>query len=104
MPAGRGRCQREAVLRMTSGPVAAGREPRPRAFANALLAGAEPAWLLAPDGSPRAAVDTPLADTLLRLGAANITSFHALPLSRSRSIEGSSLRDTYMALLGASYL
>jgi hypothetical protein len=52
---------------MTSGPVAAGREPRPPAFANLLLAGAEPTRILAPDGSPRGGADTPLADTLLRL-------------------------------------
>jgi arginine/lysine/ornithine decarboxylase len=48
--------------------------------------------------------DTPLANALLSLSESNISSFHALPLSRGRSISASSLSNKYHRLLGENYL
>jgi arginine/lysine/ornithine decarboxylase len=47
---------------------------------------------------------TPLCDRLLALRSRDIASFHALPLSRGRSIQGSSLKDLYAAVIGESLL
>jgi arginine/lysine/ornithine decarboxylase len=47
---------------------------------------------------------TPICDKLLELGDRDLVSFHALPLTRLRSVRASRLQDSYERLLGGALL
>jgi arginine/lysine/ornithine decarboxylase len=48
--------------------------------------------------------ETPICDKLLELGGRDVVSFHALPLSKLRSVESSPLRGKYESLFGTEVL
>jgi arginine/lysine/ornithine decarboxylase len=56
------------------------------------------------DGDQRALAATPICDKLQELASRDVVSFHALPLSKMRSVESSSLRGRYEEILGAQIL
>jgi arginine/lysine/ornithine decarboxylase len=55
-------------------------------------------------GGQLAASETPICDRLLELGGRDVVSFHALPLSRSRSVRSSRLRGKFESLFGEALL
>jgi arginine/lysine/ornithine decarboxylase len=56
------------------------------------------------DGDQQALAATPICDKLLELGSRDVVSFHALPLSKMRSVEASSLRGRYEEIFGREVL
>src|SRR5438105_3413910 len=56
------------------------------------------------DSDRRTLAATPICDKLLELGSRDVVSFHALPLSKMRSIQTSSLRGQYEKIFGSAVL
>jgi arginine/lysine/ornithine decarboxylase len=48
--------------------------------------------------------ETPICDKLVELSSRDVVSFHALPLSRMRSVQSSALRGQYERILGSAVL
>jgi arginine/lysine/ornithine decarboxylase len=57
-----------------------------------------------PDSDWQSLAATPICDKLLQLGSRDVVSFHALPLSKMRSVESSSLRGMYERIFGTEVL
>jgi arginine/lysine/ornithine decarboxylase len=56
------------------------------------------------DSERQQLAETPICDKLLELGGRDVVSFHALPLSKMRSLQSSKLRDKYQRIFGSEVL
>jgi arginine/lysine/ornithine decarboxylase len=57
-----------------------------------------------PHGDSQTLAETPICDKLLQLGSRDVVSFHALPLSKRRSLESSKWCAKYEAIFGSQIL